>query len=124
MASEWKRYCHGSGLKAEESVVVVSLDTGRKQLVRVEDGSESFRLISLVVKRAVMEKLPNASLDLWQLNRGLPLVGFRVDQKGNMVGETWVPKQGLNAEEFEIYVKTLASDCDRLEHQLTGRDMV
>ena len=39
-----------------------------------------------------------------------------------MLGEAWVPSAGLTAEEFRVYVHTVAAESDRFEQQLTGLD--
>ena len=123
MQPEWKNYCRTNGLKTEENDIQVSLDTGRRQNVRVEDDVETFHLISLVATKAIIDRLVDASIRAWQRNRSATLVSFRVDHKGRMVGESWVPKAGLTGDEFQLYVKNLAIECDRFEQQLTGRDV-
>ena len=55
-------------------------------------------------------------------NRTAALVGFRIDNRSRLVGEAWVSKSGLTTEEFELYVRNLAAECDRFEFVLTGRD--
>jgi hypothetical protein len=40
------------------------------------------------------------------------VLGFRLDQKGRLVGEAWVPKAGLSRDEFLLYVKRVADECD------------
>ena len=49
-------------------------------------------------------------------------MGFRIDHRGRVVGEAWVPKAGLSAAEFQLYLRTAAVECDRFEYVLTGRD--
>jgi hypothetical protein len=51
------------------------------------------------------------------------LVGFRIDRQHRLVGEAWIPKAGLVAEEFQLYVRMLAAECDRFEYALTGKDV-
>lgn len=53
---------------------------------------------------------------------GMQLVGFRMDQKGRLVGEAWMPKVGLGREEFLLYVRRVASECDLFEYSVTGKD--
>jgi hypothetical protein len=52
----------------------------------------------------------------------MQLVGFRLDQKGRLVGEAWVPKAGLTRDEFLLYAKRVADECDLFEYHLTGKD--
>jgi len=42
----------------------------------------------------------------------MQLVGFRLDQKGRLVGEAWVPKAGLSGDEFLLYVERVER-CQR-----------
>ena len=51
------------------------------------------------------------------------MIEFRVDRRGRLVGEAWVPKPGLDADEFLLYVRRVAEECDRFEYILTGRDV-
>ena len=67
------------------------------------------------------DKAPHA-VEVWQRNRRLMLVGMRFDKQGRLVGESWVPKAGLVGDEFLVYLRTLARECDRFEFQLTGED--
>lgn len=39
-----------------------------------------------------------------------------------IVGEAWVPKAGLAREDFLLYVRRVAAECDLFEYQLTGKD--
>lgn len=62
-------------------------------------------------------------LDAWQRNRAVKLVGFRVDARGRLVAEARVPKHGLTPDEFRTYVSAVATEADRLELILTGKDI-
>jgi hypothetical protein len=42
-------------------------------------------------------------------------VGFKIDGRGRLVGEAWVPPAGLNREEWSVYVRAVARACDRVE---------
>ena len=67
-------------------------------------------------------RIPDAALRAWKRNRSTQLVGFRVDRKGRLVGEAWVPKAGLERGEFLLYVVRVATECDLFEYHLTGKD--
>ena len=67
--------------------------------------------------------MPDLPLQLWQRNRTTSLVGFRIDARDRVLGETHVPAEGLTPAEFMLYLKTIAEECDRLEWVLTGRDV-
>jgi hypothetical protein len=58
----------------------------------------------------------------WRRNRGTELVGFHIDRRRRLMGVTWVPKAGLAEAEFQLCVRTLATECDRYEFELTGQD--
>jgi hypothetical protein len=40
-----------------------------------------------------------------------------------LIAEAWIPKAGLTAEEFQLYVRTVALESDRFEYVLTGKDV-
>lgn len=95
MQPEWKGYCGTGDLKAEENDIQVSLDTGRRQCVRVEELADAFHLISLVATKSAVDTLMDASIRAWQRNRSVTLVGFRVDHIRSLPprerGRTWCP---------------------------------
>lgn len=123
MQLDWKILSRATEFKIEGDEICVSLGTGRKQVVQVDDGEDAIHLISFVARAGIVAQIEDASIQAWQRNRAVALVGFRVDQKGRLLGESWVPKIGLSEIEFQLYVKTLAVECDRFEYQLTGGDV-
>jgi len=121
---DWREYCEQeSGLSIEGNSVTVVFPDERRHSVRVEDREESFELTSIVVKAATFQDIDDGQLRAWRRNRVSQLVGFRVDERGRLVGEAWVPKAGLRREEFLLYVRKVAAQCDEFEYQLTGRDV-
>ena len=42
-------------------------------------------------------------------------MGFKVDGRGRLIGEAWVPIAGLDADEWRVYVNAVAQACDRTE---------
>ena len=123
MANEWRRYCRAAkDFEIQDQTVTVSLPDGRRHRVRVEDAGETYQLVSVVVSAAVGDEFADLPLRTWQRNRGTELVGFRIDRKGRLVGMSWVPKAGLVQAEFQLYMRTLAAECDRYEFELTGQD--
>jgi len=121
---DWREYCEQeSGLSIEGNSVTVVFPDERRHSVRVEDREESFELTSIVVKAATFQDIGDGQLRAWRRNRVSQLVGFRVDERGRLVGEAWVPKAGLRREEFLLYVRKVAAQCDEFEYQLTGRDV-
>jgi hypothetical protein len=122
MGDEWVMLCQADDLTVEEPHIQVRLGESRRQKVSVADDPNTYGLSAVVVRQATVLTLPNIIVQAWLRNRSTPLVGFRVDDRGRLVGEAWVPKAGLNPAEFQCYVRTLAIECDRFEYTLTGRD--
>ena len=59
----------------------------------------------------------------WRYNRAAQLVNFRIDTRGRVCAEGWVPKAGLTAEEFQLVLRRVADESDRFEFMLTGKDI-
>jgi hypothetical protein len=79
-------------------------------------------LDSWVAAPNVVKRLLDPHDRIWAQNRLSELVGFRLDGRRRLTGESWVPVAGLTPEEFAFYVRNLAAACDRLELVLTGDD--
>ena len=90
--------------------------------VHVESKDDAVELRAVVARRAVVEAQENPAFAAWDRNRSASLVGFRLDERGRLVGESWVPGAGLTAEEFSTYVRATAAACDLFEFHLTGKD--
>ena len=102
--------------------VEVTFASERRQRVRIEDQGDAFRLCSVAARAEKLSTLSSPELWAWERNRSLSLMGFRMDERGRMIGEAWVPKVGLTAEEFQLFVRTVALECDRFEFILMGQD--
>jgi hypothetical protein len=120
MVADWKSYCHASDFDVEDDTVVVYLPGSRMQCVFIDDEQDTYRLTSVVARTAVVTKIEALPLQVWERNRGSELVGFKMDAKGRLIGEAWVPKAGLTGSEFTTYLHAVATMCDRFEYQLTG----
>ncbi len=123
MAAEWRRLCRAKDLEVDENYIDVKCNGERRQRVAVEDQEEAYMISAVVVRQAVVASLPDLPIQTWLRNRALMLVGFRIDRQHRLVGEAWIPKAGLVAEEFQLYVRMLATECDRFEYALTGKDI-
>ena len=119
--AEWRTWCVAEDLSVTADVVEVLVGRSRAHRVKVVEHADAFRLIGTVVGSR-LSGLDDLELDVWQRNRRLILVGLRFDEQDRLVGESWVPKAGLTKDEFLVYVRTLARECDRYEFQLTGQD--
>ncbi len=123
MASDWREFCRkNSELSVEGDDVVVTFDNQRRHRLDVRETDETYILTGVVARQAVFIDVPDAALRAWKRNRSTQLVGFRVDRKGRLVGEAWVPKAGLERDEFLLYVIRVATECALFEYHLTGKD--
>jgi hypothetical protein len=102
--------------------VLIKLGDDRSHRVRVSESEDEFVLHAFVVRRSVVASIPDLPLRVWQRNRVMSMMGFRIDKHGRLVGEAWVPKAGLTNSEFQQYLRHLAVEADRFEYELTGRD--
>ena len=120
---DWQTFCKGStNLSVNGEVIDVMTTETRRHRIVVRDMPDVFELTGVVIRTSAVEKIPDVSLRIWRRNRATELIGFKVDQKGRLVGEAWIPKAGLSRDEFLFYVKHFASECDLFEYHLTGQD--
>jgi hypothetical protein len=122
VATDWAALCAAPDFTLEDAEIVVALGDGRSQRVSVIDDGTAFVLSSFVARRAAVADIADLAIRVWKRNRTVALVGFRVDARERLVGEAWLSKAGLSADEFRFAVRTVAAECDRLEYILTGRD--
>lgn len=122
MARNWRELCAKiSTVNGNE--VTVPLSRNRRHVVTVEEQTDAFRLSAIVARPAAIAKIKDLAFRTWQRNRVTELVGFRMDKRGRLIGVSWVPKAGLSTAEFQLYLHTIAAECDRYEYELTGEDM-
>ena len=62
------------------------------------------------------------ALLVWERNARHQLVTFGFDRKDRQIGQIQHQAEFLDPEELELYVNTLARECDRFEYLLTGKD--
>jgi len=123
MAAEWTRLCREGDLRVAEPHVDVSFADDRRHRVTVVDAGEAYHISALVVRQAVVAGIEDLPVRVWIRNRAMDLVGFRIDLRNRLVAEAWVPKTGLTPDEFQLFVRTVATEADRFEFVLTGRDV-
>lgn len=120
---QWRTFCGGArDIEVDGESIQVLLPNTRRHRVDVEVTEDALELRAIVARRAIVDAQDDPALAAWQRNRAVSLVGFRVDDRGRLVGETWIPTAGLSAAEFLVYVRGMAAACDLFEFQLTGRD--
>ena len=125
MSIDWRTFCQGEGFSVEDQTIIVSLSQGRQQRVYVEDSLPRgyLRIWSIATGASAMNATAEPpEMFAWRRNHLSDLVGFKIDRKGRLIGESWVPIVGLDSHEWSIYIKALAQSCDRMEYLLTGRD--
>ena len=127
MNASWKTLCRESGLRYQDDSIRVPCGDERFQDVRVDEGDPSaIRLWSRVAFRRQLSadrpELDRPEVEAWLINRYRELVGFKVAERGTIIGEAWVPMINVSASEWSLYVHTLAKACDRLEYLWTGAD--
>jgi hypothetical protein len=112
-----------------DGALVVAFPGDRQQRVFVEESrdGESLRLWSVAARPSAVRDATSHEWSphvlAWDRNRDSDLVGFKVDGRGRLIGEAWVPLDGLEAEEWGVWVRTVARSCDRMEYLLTGKDI-
>ncbi len=122
MSFNWHRLCRPEDMTVEGRGILINVGDDRSHRVLVHEMDDEFFLRAYVVRQAVVNSIPDLPLRIWQRNRTVSMVGFRIDKRGRLVGEAWVPKTGLTESEFQLYVRQLAVEADRFEYELTGRD--
>ena len=124
MTADWTQLCKAArDLRVDGKTVEVSFAGGRHHALSIEDVGDAYRVIGLVARASVTSSLlPDLALEVWRRNRATTLAGFRIDQRGRLLGESLIPKPGLSAAEFQQWIRIVAAECDRFEHALTGKD--
>jgi hypothetical protein len=124
MTSDWGAYCTSNDLAIDGDQITVSFTDERSHRVTVTEEPHQLHLEAIVVRPATVRSLKaDLAALIWERNRTATLVGFRIDERDRLVCQAWMPKAGLTAEEFRAYVRTVAVESDRLEYELTGKDI-
>jgi hypothetical protein len=121
--ADWRSFCRNAkNMRLGTDWVDVLKNDGRKHRIYVADSNDAYLLSGIVVRRSVLNAMHEPFRRVWQRNRAMQLVGFRVNSNEQIVGEALVIKDGLTREEFLLYLRRVAIECDQLEYQLTGKD--
>lgn len=88
----------------------------------MRETDDAFEVHAVVAKAASVREIPELALRIWRHNRAAQLVSFRIDTHDRVYAQGWVPKAGVTAEEFQLVLRRVAVESDRLEFLLTGRD--
>ena len=121
--ADWRSLCAGSSAELDGDGVVVRFENGRRHRVQVSETEDAYELHATVARRAAVSDMTDLAARVWRHNRGAQLVSFRIDQRGRVCARGWVPKVGVTAAEFQLVLRRVAAESDRLEFLLTGRDV-
>lgn len=108
--------------------ITVALEGGNQQTITLQESDTgiALRAYSIIARaKVLLDVAPNNSpwRYAWERNRLSDLFGFSVDSRGRLIGETWIPLEGLEPEELALYVQELARICDWHEFRLAGEDI-
>ena len=111
----------------EGEVVRVKLhESGRSQAIRVSRDEDRYVFRSVVLHSSDAtrnnEHRRRIAYRAWRRNASKPLVTFAFDDDDRLIGLIEVPAATLDHEEIDLYIETLARECDRFEYVLTGAD--
>jgi hypothetical protein len=120
--ADWNVFCRTKGFVVDGEAINVQLADARSHRIYVSNHKDEYLIFGLIARPSLVRKLDDPMFVTWMRNRNSELVSFRINHKECLIGEAWVPKAGLTSEEFQLYVRTVAVDCDRLESILTGKD--
>ena len=99
----------------------------RTQVVRCARTQDRYVFRSSVLPPKQVTTSDRAWRDLayraWRRNAAKELVTFSFDEQDALIGVIEVPAATLDREELQLYVETLAKECDRFEYALTGEDV-
>lgn len=129
MSAEWKSLARSVGYTVSQGdSVTVQLDGGSSQTLYCEarDEENVLRVWSVIARQKTVNEVSRDESPLryaWERNRLSDLVGFTIDTRGRLIGETWVPFEGLTTDELGFSLKELARVCDWHEFRLAGEDV-
>jgi hypothetical protein len=103
--------------------VNVQFHNGRNHRVRITEAEETLELSAIIARRAIAKSIDGLELSVFRRNRGAQLVSFRIDTRGRVAAQGWVPWPEVTPDEFQLVLRQVAAESDRLEFLLTGRDV-
>jgi hypothetical protein len=129
LLADWRSVARSAGYRVSaNNTITVALEGGNKQTITLQeiDTGIALRAYSIIAKAKVLRDVASDNSPwryAWERNRLSDLFGFSVDSRGRLIGETWIPLEGLDAEELALYVQELARICDWHEFRLAGEDI-
>ena len=112
----------------EGDIVRITLrEGGRSQAIRVSRNEDRYVFRSVVLTASEVTRNDDdwrrIAYRAWRRNASKSLVTFAFDEYDRLIGLVEVPVATLDQEELDLYVETLAKECDRFEYALTGKDV-
>ena len=99
---------------------------GRSQAIRVSRDEDRYVFRSVVLSASDVTRNDDhwrrIAYRAWRRNASKPLITFAFDDNDRLIGLIEVPAATLDHEELDLYIETLARECDRFEYALTGAD--
>lgn len=126
LSAEWRVLARKAGWRILGSDIVVVFSAGRQQKVTVDEtGPQAIRLWSVILGPSATANVGEGHpLEYaWERNRLSDLIGFTLDTRGRLIGESWIPVDGMTSEVFSLHLEELARVCDWHELRLTGTDV-
>ena len=119
------KFHHTITLQQVDDEIHVVFSNGRKQKIKLSQNGKYYRLTSIILKRAEVERLEEQKNEellpfLWLRNRETKLVAFTLDKDNRLVGIIEQPYETADAGEVIYYLESLAWECDQLEYLLRG----
>jgi hypothetical protein len=109
-----------------DHIRVTLREAGRSQTIHVsrDDDRYVFRSVVLPASQVTRddEHWRRIAYRTWRRNASKELVTFAFDSQDRLVGVMEVPASTLDRDELDLYIETLAKECDRFEYALTGED--
>lgn len=110
----------------EKHVDIKLVRRGRHQRVYMSLKGGFYYFYSVVMGSTAvkknMQRWNELTLLAWQRNANHELVTFAFDKYDRMIGLIRHPAKYLDLEELELYITTLAFECDRFEFMISGGD--
>ena len=107
-------------------IIVDMASHRRQQRIQISREGSQYVFSTLVLDATAMYRRPSyrhrVALRAWARNAKTELVTFTFDRAGRLVGEIRHPADHLDTAELAIYLRLLATEGDRFEYVLTGKD--
>ena len=108
-------------------VVTVGLERARRtQKVELLREGDRYIFRSVVLPSAMVTRKPDRWRKIvyrtWRRNGSKELIIFAFSKNNTLIGSIEAPASTLDSQEIDLYIQTVAKECDRFEYALTGKD--